>query len=66
MNVIGLTHKGIYDYTLHTVLYQIEQLGYIIAFFTSDVYGLIMATLYPKHVAAIYNRWSKAYVDGLY
>jgi len=43
IKVYMLIHRK--DIYIHTVLYQIEQLSYIIAFFTSDIYGLIMATL---------------------
>jgi len=33
--------------------------NYIISFYTSGIYSLIMATLYPKYFATMYNSYSK-------
>jgi len=51
-------HQAVYNKRIkgNYVIYN-----YIISFYISCIYSLIMVNLYPKHVAVIYNCYKVAY-----
>jgi hypothetical protein len=36
-------------------MYLYVNYSYVISFYTSDIYSLMMANMWPKNIAAIYN-----------